>query len=148
MRASRIAAARRPLALIGRGALADGVAAPLQRLIDRHRIPYFTTYKAKGLLPEDHALALGSVGLSPVVDAEALRAELTSGRLNAALDVTDPEPLPAGRAEWGLPNVLVTPHVGGDTFAFARSAPRFVAEQVTRHLAGRPLENVVRRPAS
>ena len=95
----------------------------------------------------DGALVV-NVARGPVVDAEALSAELTSGRLNAALDVTDPEPLPAGRPEWGLPNVLVTPHVGGDTFAFARSAPGFVGEQVTRHLAGRPLQNVVRQAAS
>ncbi len=99
-----------------------------------------------GALP-DGALVV-NVARGPVVDAEALRGELTSGRLSAALDVTDPEPLPAGRAEWGLPNVLITPHIGGDTGAFARRAPGFLAEQARRHLSGLPLENVVRTALS
>lgn len=95
----------------------------------------------------DGALVV-NVARGPVIDAEALRAELVAGRLSAALDVTDPEPLPADRPEWGLPNVLITPHVGGDTGAFARRAPGFVAAQVERHLTGRPLENVVRQARS
>ncbi|MBI1776718.1 MAG: thiamine pyrophosphate-binding protein [Proteobacteria bacterium] len=69
----KLAAAARPLALVGRGALAMGVPAALSALIEAWQIPYFTTYKAKGVLPEEHRLALGSVGLSPVVDAEAIR---------------------------------------------------------------------------
>ncbi len=91
----------------------------------------------------DGALVV-NVARGPVVDAAALASELRAGRLRAALDVTDPEPLPAGRPEWGLPNVLITPHIGGDTAAFARRAPGFVADQAARHLAGRPLRNVVR----
>lgn len=91
----------------------------------------------------DGALVV-NVARGPVLDAAALTGELTSGRLSAALDVTDPEPLPADRPEWGLPNVLITPHIGGDTGAFARRAAEFVAAQAARHLAGGPLENVVR----
>jgi phosphoglycerate dehydrogenase-like enzyme len=91
----------------------------------------------------DGALVV-NVARGPVVDAAALSSELISGRLTAALDVTDPEPLPAGQPEWGLPNVLITPHIGGDTEAFARRAADFVAAQAKRHLAGLPLENVVR----
>jgi phosphoglycerate dehydrogenase-like enzyme len=87
-----------------------------------------------------------NVARGPVVDAAALTAELSSGRLRAALDVTDPEPLPADRPEWSLPNVLITPHIGGDTFEFAGRAPVFVAAQAASHLAGRPLRNVVRPP--
>jgi phosphoglycerate dehydrogenase-like enzyme len=94
----------------------------------------------------DGALVV-NVARGPVVDAAALTRQLRDGRLRAALDVTDPEPLPADRPEWTLPNVLITPHIGGDTTTFARHAPAFVAEQAARHLAGRPLENVV-RPAS
>jgi phosphoglycerate dehydrogenase-like enzyme len=94
----------------------------------------------------DGALVV-NVARGPVVAADALTSELASGRLRAALDVTDPEPLPADRPEWGLPNVLITPHIGGDTTVFAERAPAFVAEQAGRHLTGRPLQNVV-RPAS
>jgi phosphoglycerate dehydrogenase-like enzyme len=93
----------------------------------------------------DGALVV-NVARGPVVDAAALTKELQAGRLRAALDVTDPEPLPAGRPEWSLPNVLITPHIGGNTAEFARRAPEFVAQQAERHLAGRPLENVVRPP--
>ncbi|MGN6679484.1 MAG: NAD(P)-dependent oxidoreductase [Streptosporangiaceae bacterium] len=91
----------------------------------------------------DQALVV-NVARGPVVDAGALADELASGRLRAALDVTDPEPLPAGRPEWGLRNVLITPHIGGDTEVFAARAPEFVADQAARHLAGQPLQNVVR----
>jgi phosphoglycerate dehydrogenase-like enzyme len=91
----------------------------------------------------DGALVV-NVARGPVVAADALTAELTSGRLRAALDVTDPEPLPADRPEWMLPNVLITPHIGGDTTVFAKRALAFVAEQAARHLAGQPLRNVVR----
>ncbi len=85
-----------------------------------------------------------NVARGPVVDTPALIGELSAGRLSAALDVADVEPLPADRPEWSLPNVLITPHVGGDTYEFARRAPGFVAGQAACHLAGRPLRNVVR----
>jgi phosphoglycerate dehydrogenase-like enzyme len=91
----------------------------------------------------DGALVV-NVARGKVVDAAALAAELAAGRLRAALDVTDVEPLPAGREEWTLPNVLITPHIGGDTFTFAERAPEFVAGQAARFLAGQPLANVVR----
>ncbi|HUK67516.1 MAG TPA: NAD(P)-dependent oxidoreductase [Streptosporangiaceae bacterium] len=87
-----------------------------------------------------------NVARGPVVDAGALTRELQSGRLRAALDVTDPEPLPGQRPEWSLPNVLVTPHIGGDTFTFAHRAANFVADQAARHLAGQGLLNVVKAP--
>jgi phosphoglycerate dehydrogenase-like enzyme len=85
-----------------------------------------------------------NVGRGPLVDAAALAGQLADGRLRAALDVTDIEPLPADRPEWTMPNVLITPHIGGDTFAFAQRAPGFVADQAERHLAGRPLANIVK----
>lgn len=56
---------------------------------------------------------LVNVGRGKVVDTDALVAELTSGRLHAALDVTDPEPLPAGHPLWSAPNCVVVPHVAG-----------------------------------
>jgi phosphoglycerate dehydrogenase-like enzyme len=91
----------------------------------------------------DGALVV-NVARGPIVDPAALLRHLSSGRLRAALDVTDVEPLPTGRPEWALPNVLLTPHIGGDTFAFARRAPGFVAGQAERFLTGQPLANVVK----
>ncbi|NXY96868.1 2-hydroxyacid dehydrogenase [Streptomyces sp. BR123] len=91
---------------------------------------------------KDGAL-LVNVARGPVVDTAALLAELESGRLRAALDVTDPEPLPAGHPLWHAPNVLITPHVGGSSSAFEPRAKRLVARQLTRFAAGEPLENTV-----
>jgi phosphoglycerate dehydrogenase-like enzyme len=68
---------------------------------------------------------LVNVGRGGLVDTEALLAELP--RIAAALDVTDPEPLPAEHPLWRAPNVLVTPHVGGDTEAFTPRARAMVA---------------------
>lgn len=66
-------AAARPLALIGRGALAGGAAASVATFIQGRGVPFFNTYKAKGIIDERDALCLGSVGLSPVVDAENMK---------------------------------------------------------------------------
>jgi phosphoglycerate dehydrogenase-like enzyme len=86
---------------------------------------------------------LVNIARGPVVDTDALVAETSSGRLRAALDVTDPEPLPPGHPLWSLPNVLISPHVGGNTSAFTPRAMRLVAEQVGRYVAGEPLLNVI-----
>ncbi|MFE1953612.1 2-hydroxyacid dehydrogenase [Streptomyces sp. NPDC059524] len=91
---------------------------------------------------KDGAL-LVNVGRGPVVDTEALLKELESGRITAALDVTDPEPLPREHPLWQAPGVLVSPHVGGPTSAFLPRAKRLMAAQLTRFAAGEPLENVV-----
>jgi phosphoglycerate dehydrogenase-like enzyme len=93
------------------------------------------------LLP-DGALVV-NVGRGPVLDTGALLAETSSGRLRAALDVTDPEPLPADHPLWDSPGVLITPHMAGGAAVFYPAAARFVAEQVRRFAAGEPLENVV-----
>jgi phosphoglycerate dehydrogenase-like enzyme len=81
-----------------------------------------------------------------VVVTDALVAELASGRLRAALDVTDPEPLPPGHPLWDLTNALVSPHVGGDTTAFPPRARALLKDQFERFAEGRPLRNVVRAP--
>ncbi len=91
----------------------------------------------------DGALVI-NVARGAVVDTGALLAELTAGRLRAALDVTDPEPLPANHPLWTAPNVLITPHVGGDTSAFMPRAWRLLQSQLDRLAAGQPLDNVVR----
>ena len=86
---------------------------------------------------------LVNVSRGRVVDTEALLAELTAGRLHAALDVTEPEPLPADHPLWSAPNVLITPHAAGLTAASAPRARRLLVDQVRRHMAGEPLANVV-----
>jgi len=68
---------------------------------------------------------------------------LEDGRLRAALDVTDPEPLPPEDPLWSAPNLLLTPHIAGDTPRRFRRSWRFAGEQVTRLLDGSRLENVV-----
>ena len=78
-----------------------------------------------------------------LVVTEDLVTELSSGRLSAAMDVTDPEPLPAGHPLWSMPNVLITPHVGASTPYSGLMAVRFVREQAERYLAGQPLANVI-----
>jgi phosphoglycerate dehydrogenase-like enzyme len=78
-----------------------------------------------------------------VVDTDALLAELQAGRLRAALDVTDPEPLPEGHPLWSAPGLLLTPHVAGNVPATNERAAAAVVDQVTRVLAGEPLVNLV-----
>jgi phosphoglycerate dehydrogenase-like enzyme len=79
----------------------------------------------------------------PVTDTDALLAELQSGRLRAALDVTDPEPLPADHPLWDAPNLLLTPHVGGAVRGFPARAYTLAREQLERWVIGEPLLNVV-----
>lgn len=93
------------------------------------------------LLP-DGAIVV-NVSRGSVVDSAALQMELVSGRLRAVLDVTDPEPLPRESPLWHLPNVLITPHVGGDTDLFPRLASELVVAQMTRYIRGLPLEHRV-----
>jgi phosphoglycerate dehydrogenase-like enzyme len=78
-----------------------------------------------------------------VVHTDALVAELARGRLRAALDVTDPEPLPEGHPLWTAPGLLLTPHVGGAVPETNDRAAAAVTDQVRRVLAGEPLANVV-----
>ncbi|MCG8919474.1 2-hydroxyacid dehydrogenase [Actinokineospora sp. PR83] len=87
---------------------------------------------------------LVNVARGPVVDTGALLAELTSGRLRAALDVTDPEPLPEGHPLWSAPGLLLTPHVAGSCTGHRERAYRVVAEQVARFVAGDKPQNLVR----
>ena len=90
-----------------------------------------------------HGALLVNAARGPVVDTAALVEALGEHRICAALDVTDPEPLPEDHPLWHTPNCLITPHVGGSTPEFIHRAFRFGAEQVRRYLAGEPLENVV-----
>lgn len=74
---------------------------------------------------------------------DALVAELRQGRLRAVLDVTDPEPLPAGHPLWDLPNVFITPHEAASTPVSGTRMLAHVRDQVVRFLNGEPLQNVI-----
>ncbi|MBV9101290.1 MAG: 2-hydroxyacid dehydrogenase [Candidatus Dormibacteraeota bacterium] len=78
-----------------------------------------------------------------IVDTDALLTALREERIRAALDVTDPEPLPDGHPLWTAPGVLITPHIGGAVSRVFERGWRFAGEQVRRYLAGEPLRNVV-----
>lgn len=79
----------------------------------------------------------------PIVDTDALYELLQAGRIRAALDVTEPEPLPADHPLWDAPGLLITPHFAGDTRGAERRAFALVGEQVRRYLRGEQLLNVV-----
>lgn len=86
---------------------------------------------------------LVNVARGPVVDTRALLAETQSGRLRAALDVVDPEPLPAGHPLWDVPGVYITPHIGGRSDALKPRLATFLREQVRRIAHGEPLQSLV-----
>ena len=90
----------------------------------------------------DGALVV-NVGRGPLIDTDALVEHVRRGRIRAALDVTDPEPLPAGHPLWGLPGVLISPHVGGASSAMRPRIARLVRTQIERMRAGEPPLNVV-----
>lgn len=102
------------------------------RLVDRRML---------SALP-DGALVV-NVGRGALLDLEALTEEVAAGRLRAALDVTDPEPLPADHPLWHLAGAMVTPHVGGGASGWQARACRLVEDQLRRVHAGEDLENVV-----
>ena len=107
------------------------------------------TSETRGLLDATALAALPdgaivvNVARGPIVDTEALLAETSSGRLSAFLDVTDPEPLPPDHPLWQVPNVLITPHVGGGTHGWRRRGLRLVIDQIERFARGDALRNVI-----
>lgn len=86
---------------------------------------------------------LVNVGRGTLVDTDALVDHARRGRIRAALDVTDPEPLPADHPLWSLDGVLIAPHVGGASTAMRPRIARLVRTQIERMLAGEPPVNVV-----
>jgi len=79
----------------------------------------------------------------PIVDTDALVDALNAGHIRAALDVTDPEPLPEGHPLWSCPNLLLTPHVAGAGPQFAPRSLKTAADELRRYIKGEPLHNVV-----
>ncbi len=88
---------------------------------------------------------LVNVARGRVADTDAILAEAANGRLRFALDVVDPEPLPEGHPLFALPNVLITPHVGGASSAMPPRIARLVREQIDRMVRGEEPRNVVLR---
>ncbi|ROR80239.1 Phosphoglycerate dehydrogenase [Plantibacter flavus] len=105
----------------------------------------------RGLIGDDFLAALPddalvvNVARGPVADTDALVEHATSGRIRLALDVTDPEPLPADHPLWSLPNVLVSPHIGGATSAMLPRMARLLRRQIEHLLADEEPENIVLR---
>ena len=97
--------------------------------------------KQLALMPQGALLVNSARG--PIVQTDALVEALNSGHIRAAVDVTDPEPLPADHPLWKCPNLLITPHVAGSTPQFSPRAIKIAAGQVRRVLAGQPLINIV-----
>lgn len=100
---------------------------------------------AKFLAAMPDGALLVNVARGPVADTDALMAETSSGRLRAALDVTDPEPLPADHPLWITPGVLITPHVGGASSAMFPRMVRLIRKQIGLLLDGKEPLNIVLR---
>ena len=92
-------------------------------------------------MPDGAVLINGARG--PVVDTAALLTEVASGRISAALDVTDPEPLPSDHPLWRLPNVFITPHIGGSVRGMLPRGYALAGDQLRRYAAGDELINQV-----
>ena len=86
-----------------------------------------------------------NAGRGRTIDTVAMLEELKAGRIRAALDVTDPEPLPPDHPLWELPDVLITPHMAGDSPASTIRAFELAGDQVRRFASGEPLINEVGR---
>src|SRR5580693_9607098 len=103
-----------------------------------------STAETKGLIGRSQfalmrqGTLLVNAARGPIVDTDALVEALNSGRIRAALDVTDPEPLPEGHPLWSCPNLLITPHVGASTPQFTPRALRTAADELRRYIKGDP----------
>jgi phosphoglycerate dehydrogenase-like enzyme len=127
-------------------------AGDLPALLPRHdavvvMVPYNDSTRhmvgASFLAAMPDGAVLVNAARGPIVDTGALLAELRSGRLRAALDVTDPEPLPAGHPLWHAPGVLITPHVGGNTAGAAERAWAVAARQIAQYASGKQPDNLI-----
>ena len=124
----------------------------LQSLLPRHEVVIVIvplTDATTGLVGRDFLASmpdgalLVNVSRGKVVDTQALLEATLTGRIMAALDVTDPEPLPADHPLWRAPGVLISPHVGGASSAFVPRAVDLLRAQIGAFAGGLPLRNVV-----
>jgi phosphoglycerate dehydrogenase-like enzyme len=100
-------------------------------------------FNAARIAKMKQAALLVNAARGPVVDTDALVAALQAYKIRAALDVTDPEPLPAGHPLWQAPSLFLTPHIGGGGPKFFERAYKLAGEQVGRYMRGEALLNVV-----
>lgn len=152
--ARALAPFRTPVTVVASTARASGYPVDeLPALLPRHDIVVFAVDSARTRRLADASMLarmpdgaiLVNVSHGPVVDTEALVAELYSHRLRAALDVTDPEPLPPDHPLWGAPGLFLTPHVAGTGSHSTSRAYAVAATQIERFLTGRLPDNLVRR---
>ena len=97
----------------------------------------------KRLAAMKHGSLLVNAARGPVLDTDALVEALQSGRIHAAVDVTDPEPLPVGHPLWSAPNLFITPHIAGSSPGMMDRVMRLIGDQCRRYLAGEPLAHIV-----
>ncbi len=108
-----------------------------------------STEETRGLISDpqfalmQHGALLVNAARGPIVDTGALVEALRSGKIRAAIDVTDPEPLPDDHPLWSCPNLMITPHIGGSSPQFAPRALRIAAAELRRFRNGEPLHNAV-----
>jgi phosphoglycerate dehydrogenase-like enzyme len=86
-----------------------------------------------------------NVARGAVVDSDALTAEVVKGRLKCAIDVFDPEPIPADHPLWTAENALITPHIGGNTSAFYPRVVKLLKKQMKAFALGEVPDNLVQR---
>src|SRR5918997_574026 len=118
------------------------IGAAIERRLSGFEVASVTRIAQLARMPDGALLV--NVARGRLVDTDALVAETASGRLRAALDVTEPEPLPTDHPLWRIPGVLISPHVGGASSAFFPRADRLIAAQLRRFAAGEELENIIR----
>ena len=100
-------------------------------------------FDGKRLAAMKYGALLVNAARGPVVNTDALVEALRAGRIHAAVDVTDPEPLPMGHPLWTAPNVLITPHIAGSSPGMINRVMRLIGDQCRRYLAGEPLAHIV-----
>ena len=84
-----------------------------------------------------------NVSRGPIANTDDLVNAVRDGHISAALDVTDPEPLPDGHPLFSLRNVLITPHIAGRSSALEPRLTSVIKEQVERYMTGQPLKNLI-----
>lgn len=151
---ARLLACDASVTMVGRRG-ADGVhpVSELRSLLPEHDVVVLVvplTEQTRGMVDASFLAAMpdGAVLVNaargPVVHTDALLAELTAGRLRAALDVTEPEPLPPDHPLWTAPNVLITPHVAGSVLGLHQRAYGVAARQIAAFADGKDPDNLIR----